>query len=488
MKKHSIAACAAGIAVTALLYLCGCDNIVTPPDTYAPSSKTVTIGVAGGSVSLADNGGFTITLTLPYGALAGDTAITLRSVGTAFGGPFSHVLYPGLEIEPRDLLLEYPARLEIQCPVGTDMSSRSLLYCCWTDTLMAPLEDLEVNPVGPQIWGTLYLLGRYAIATPTTAEMQAQLNAWGGSSTGAASRFSALSNSAGACPPDGYGWQGFKTRTSGMVGWAAAFKSLDSAAGDQGAADAQQIIENIVTNDIMEFSTLAPPFNPCGSYIRAALRYYNSAALLGVKNAVVDELYEDIGNLIDQCKVQFTYRYDSESSFESDAPNMSQSRQTSGYVVVNCSVSYWDLSEGADSCEITGVGAGEFSEKARTDYKNVENDVVTVDISEEMTYTCTGRASWDAQEEVFKANFTIVGEGTKHTETCDSRNDTPCWTLDDDISSRKTFSGIPLVSGYTISEINYVDDPALGTVSVVEQITNANAFQPENPDPDGPCY
>jgi hypothetical protein len=105
-----------------------------------------------------------------------------------------------------------------------------------------------------------------------------------------------------------------------------------------------------------------------------------------------------------------------------------------------------------------------------------------------MTYTCTGRASWDAQEEVFKANFTIVGEGTKHTETCDSRNDTPCWTLDDDISSRKTFSGIPLVSGYTISEINYIEDPALGTISVIEQITNANSFEPENPDPDGPCY
>lgn len=488
MRKFSMAACAACIAVAAMLYLGGCVNFDNLPDEYEPTSETVTVGVSGGSVSLMDLGGFTITLTLPCGALAGDTDITLRSVGKAFDGPFRGVLYPGLEIEPRDLLLEYPARLEIQCPEDTDMRSSSLLYCCWTDTLMVPLEDLEVNPVGPQISGSLYLLSRYAIATPAVAEMQTQLDAWAGNTSVAASRFSALSGSAGDCPPDGYGWQGFKTRTSGMVGWATAFKSLDSAAGDQGAADAQKIIEDIVTNDIMEFSTLAPPFNPCDSYIRAALRYYNAAEMLGVKNGVVDELYEDIGNLIDQCKVQFTYRYDTQSSFESDKPNMSQRIEKSGYAVVNCSVSYWDLVEGAGSCEITGEGAGEFSEKSRTDLKNVENDFTTVDISEEMTYACTGSASWDEDEEVFKANFTIVGEGTRHTEACDSRNDPPCVTLDDDISSRKTLSGIPLVSGYTISEINCIDDPVLGTISVVEQITSADTFQPENPDPDGLCY
>jgi len=485
MKRTALCATVLCCAAAALL-LWSCN---TPAPTYAPSEQTATIGVSGGSITLEDNGGYTVTLTFPYGALAADTEVTLRSVGTAPAGPFRDVLYPGLEIEPQDLLLEYPARLEIQCPVTTDMQSGSMILCRWTDTLMAPLDEMEVNPGGPQIWGSIYLLGRYGSATPTTEEMRAQMDAWSQDTAFSDTSSFQMRRSAGDCPPDGYGWQGFKTRVSGMLAWETAFKALGSPSGDKGAADARAILEDMVTNGIMEFSTLAPPFNPCGSYIRAALRYENAAALLGVDNAVVDEMRENNYGLIDQCKVTFTYRKDIQSSYkeEKDGGETYQ-RTTSGYVAVNCSVSYWDLSDGKDSCDIGGQGAGEYSDTSERKYHNVENDEVTTDISENWTYTCKGSAYFDEDELVFKASFTIVGTGTSHTKLCDTREDVPCHEFDDTKSSRDTFSGIPLTSGYTIQDYRVTDDPALGTISIVEQITSADPYQPENPDPDGPCY
>jgi len=92
---------------------------------------------------------------------------------------------------------------------------------------------------------------------------------------------------------------------------------------------------------------------------------------------------------------------------------------------------------------------------------------------------------------VFKASFTIVGTGTSHTKLCDTREDVPCHELDDTKSSRETFSGIPLTAGYTIKNYQMADDPedpGLSTISIVEQITSADPYQPENPDPEGPCY
>ena len=89
---------------------------------------------------------------------------------------------------------------------------------------------------------------------------------------------------------------------------------------------------------------------------------------------------------------------------------------------------------------------------------------------------------------MFKASFTIVGSGASHTELCDTREDVPSQNFNDTKSSRETFSGIPLTAGYTIKNYQVTDDPALGTISIVEQITSADPYQPESPDPDGPCY
>jgi hypothetical protein len=82
-------------------------------------SGSAVVGKAGGTVTATRADGSSVSLTLPGGALASDTTITVTPVSTLRGLPKGLKLAAGVELAPEGLALEKPATLSVGVRGGT---------------------------------------------------------------------------------------------------------------------------------------------------------------------------------------------------------------------------------------------------------------------------------------------------------------------------------------------------------------------------------
>jgi hypothetical protein len=104
-------------------------NVTPSMDTKHAANAT--IGVAGGKLAATGADGTKFTLTVPAGALIGDTGITMTPVASVAGMPASATFGAAAQLSPEGLRFVLPATLSIQ-PAKPVPASSYLLPIGWT--------------------------------------------------------------------------------------------------------------------------------------------------------------------------------------------------------------------------------------------------------------------------------------------------------------------------------------------------------------------
>ena len=409
------------VLLLAILYAGGCDDSDVPDlptgDNETTSASNV-IGESGGRIRFKDTYGCTILLVIPYGALDNGTTVTVTSLGQRFENQVASNIVPGITIEPTDLLLRYPALLEVHIPDAE--KNEVVLYCITDENLLMPLAEQSLIQGAGTIGGELYYFGRYAVGIPTEQEMISQIkNAkqiW---------NISSRSNSihtydSGDCPPGDYGWQGMSTEVAGILYWGGRFSLLGN---DAAAQEAQDLIENEVERSIESFLKQDLPKDLCGAYARAAFQYYSSASLVG---AATDDLQSLIDQLYNQCSARFQVVVD----YEYNNPEPGEIEETSRYGTVTCYIPYEEFISSIDGATVKGDGQVEYSSDYSWEYNSGQGWKKTRKQNGSGTIACTGSTSlvsangvYPADSYVWKAYIILTYEEAGTLEACDTKYD-----------------------------------------------------------------
>ncbi len=135
--------------------------------TDATSAKV--IGIAGGTISVANHVGDQLTLTVPPFALEQDTPISVSTLDTPPKNPIAQSLFPGAILEPEGLTFDSPVTITIILHAGLTTPSMGLLFWLKDSSLPLPIANQTMSP--NTITGqTLHLSTEYD-ALPTETEL-----------------------------------------------------------------------------------------------------------------------------------------------------------------------------------------------------------------------------------------------------------------------------------------------------------------------------
>ena len=186
-----------GLLVGLLAVSCSDDDPVAPPPPV--TSVTATIGPAGGSLKSADG---SLTLTIPQGALTGNSEITIRNVSPASLGP------------------EFPGQSAVEIRSQEALAKRAGLAM----NFVAPVNPAPPAP-GVQQVAISFPLGFIATQVGTLAAVVDSFEFFFDSATGAVQAFGSLDMSGGPTQPPAEGvsnivavgfWPGLTVEIAGI--------------------------------------------------------------------------------------------------------------------------------------------------------------------------------------------------------------------------------------------------------------------------------
>lgn len=425
--------------LSAALVIFGCENPIFDP---TPTSKTATLDSSGGSISFTDPRGYSISINIPSGALKHFTAITVTSLSQHLVNPIGKNIFRGLTIEPKDLLLQEPATIEVGFPAAIPVNEGICLYRAAGADLVMPLAGQEVDSGSRRIIGGIYYFSQYAAGVPTEQEIVEQISR-AKNASGLLSREQMISlASSGDCPPAGYGWQGTNTTVRGFLYWSQRLQEMGNDGSAQGALDAA---EQTLQEDIESFLQQGLPVNPCGRYLKAASKYIEAAQVLGLSLDNSDPMYQRYQQTIDQCALQFSIALEREEKQEEPAKlNMTS------YGTVTCYVPYTAFLAGG-AAGIKGNGTLSYS----YNYEYKPSDFMEKKTVEEATgvisVTCGGSMYGETDEHgetEHKLNVILKHKNNITGKRCvtDADGTTSCETLSDTDESQETIE-FPLQNG-----------------------------------------
>ena len=425
--------------LSAALVICGCENSIFDP---TPTTKTAAIDASGGSISFTDARGYSISINIPSGALKNVTAITVTSLGQKLDNPIGKNVFRGLTIEPKDLLLQEPATIEVGFPDAIPVTEGTCLYRAAGADLVMPLAGQEVDSSAGHITGGIYYFSQYAAGVPTEQEIIEQISR-AKNASGFSSREPMISPaSSGDCPPAGYGWQGTNATVRGFLYWSQRLQEMGNDGAAQGGLDAA---EQTLQEDIESFLQQELPANPCGRYLKAASKYIEAAQALGLSLDDSDPMYQRYQQTIDQCALQFSIALEREEKQEEPAKlNMTS------YGTATCYVPYTAFLAGGAA----GIkGSGTLSYSYNYGYK--PSDYMKKKTVEEATgvisVTCGGSMYGETDEHgetEHKLNVILKYKNNIAGKRCvtDADGTTSCETLTDTDESQETIE-FPLQNG-----------------------------------------
>lgn len=311
------------------------------PTIAAPLSQdireTVSVGLKGGSFIAEDPvSGISVGLNFPEGALAENTEITLIIHGTKQPSVLTKSHINGITILPESLLFMEKVEIAVYNP-PEEVTEAMILYRVVSSQFIIPLGSHEQHLEEGWVSGTVYSTGRFCLGTPTPAEAVAQcrkLDAWNPSQPLAFSgedqdipanlfqgegsgNFFASGGPLYESPETSHTitfhyishneeclrWQKALTKVEAHLTWVEQHKWTGNSEGEQAE---QANAEKALQDAINEYLDKSPPVNRCGSYVKAAAKYLESAILLGMDTGGDSRIARHFNELIDRCSFVFS--------------------------------------------------------------------------------------------------------------------------------------------------------------------------------------
>jgi len=284
------------------------ENEWVPPEGI---TKSKTIGMSGGSITVENTKGDKVTLEVPEFSLLPDTNISV----TVYDNPTSphtyieKTIFPGVFIEPSNTVLRDFVRLTVELADTVNPDEVNMLFKNPVElsgeesnyivpvgiTETAKTDDLSDNTLE----ANLYQLGLFFGGAPTKSDLEKMV-------TDTNNEFRALYKIQSRGP---YGWQTTMTAAHGAIKIADAALVL----GYDGVADNALETATRIAEDAAEDMLDAEPPSPCDEdYVVAMARHHQLLDLLGNPNS---ETFDNFGDAFEQmmdecmnrCRLYFSY-------------------------------------------------------------------------------------------------------------------------------------------------------------------------------------
>ena len=458
-------------------------------DTHAPgtdaTAETAEIGFSGGSITVYNDRGYPVSISVPSGALSGPTNVTLTSLGSAPSNPVDKNLFAGVRLEPEGLLLHKAATLTVDFPSDTEISNTALavIVDVRQSDLVLPIAEQECETSnGYRITGQVYSFSTYTVCEPTGTEIIDQVSRVR-QAAGLAARVAGRRPD--NCLSTGNEWQETYTTIKGLLQYGGMLMALGNEAGGQGAIDAAA---KILDKDINSFLKRTAPVDPCGSYAGAANKYWEASMQFSVSPEMRDAIEKRGNELLDKCSVRFSLEFDYQQ--KKDKSNENEEQTT--YGTVTCNIPYYDFFDG-EASSIGGSGHLSYKYDYETTYNNAMGYKRTASYSGTIAVTCGGytyvKYTDESRQQVegirLQANLHFK-QDIKGT-SCDTGLDgNTCEDFSSDAEYGESYD-FPLENGY-----QYGHEITTETESVKKYVTlyilNMNLPGWDNDEPDTDCY
>jgi hypothetical protein len=282
------------LVVVVVIGLIGCKN--QPTDTNGDLEEPViskTIGANGGVLSIVNNDGDEIELLIPARAIEDSTEITLTALNELDNDIFVNNLSFGILLEPAGLMFDEPATLIINFANDLPDTTSATLFNLIEDSKAFPLGSRKVST--NSLSGDIYHFSGYGAANPSGGEAAQQAGAIAGS---------------GAGPFD---WQTTYAAIEALIWYGNLLIRLGNEVEGQKYLDRAR---DILEADAQNFLDQPVPDEPCGWYLKVAIKYSEKVNLMvgGEMNAAFSDLLVD---LADRCLGRGQIQYDHQLSMSS---------------------------------------------------------------------------------------------------------------------------------------------------------------------------
>ncbi|TFG43337.1 MAG: hypothetical protein E4H43_01860 [Bacteroidia bacterium] len=301
-------------------------------------SVTARIGSKGGNVLAEDPAtGMSVNLSFPAGALTEETEITLLIHGTRQPGVLLKCHINGISVLPTSLWFQEKVEINIYNP-PEEVTEAMVAYRVVNSQFNIPLGNHEQHIDEGWISGTIYSTGRFSLGTPTATEVTAQcrklaaynparpltyadeesdtpfrlteelnelyeFHSYGGPYAGPPDEYLTAPACALADDEECMRWQKALTQVEAHITWVEQHRRTGNT---EGVKSEEANAKNALQEAIDGYLKKASPANRCGSYIKAAAKYLESATLLGMNIEGESQIAKHFNQLVDECSFVFT--------------------------------------------------------------------------------------------------------------------------------------------------------------------------------------
>lgn len=229
----------------------GIDNINNYSLVKAGNQRSAVIDSTGGSLTVTNAVGDSITLIIPTYNIWNSTNITLTAFDTPPKTPIAKNILPGVSITPAGFKLTQPALLKVKFKNDIADTNVAMLFLINQSDFVMPLGHLKVSK--NSIVGEIYHFSDYFGGEPSGGETEGQVK------KGSEGSGDGLTN-----------WNDTFTDIEGLLSWADELMSM----GDD--EEAQKVIDRakeILDKAAKNFLNLPVPDEPCGWYKNQLIKF-----------------------------------------------------------------------------------------------------------------------------------------------------------------------------------------------------------------------
>jgi hypothetical protein len=335
-------------------------------------NESAEIGIKGGSIMAEDpETGLSVGVYIPEGALQETTTITLVIHSSPLPRVLGKTHIKGISVLPERLLLQEKARIDVNNP-SEDVTRVMMLFRVVSPQFIMPLGSQVQHKDEGWVEGTFYITGKFTLGTPSPAEASAQskkLAAYnparplayanrnyykqtirpaddnekymaqvnGGPCRGPSDEYMTLPSLIFIDDEECMRWQKALTKVEAHLSWVEYFIFMGNTSGEKVE---RRNAERALQEAIDDYLGKPAPQNKCGSYIKAAAKYLESAQLLGIHEGYSSTLSRHFEQLVDECSFVFsveTREWINEPREKHDDGSVTEEKMNT-YSVIKCHI------------------------------------------------------------------------------------------------------------------------------------------------------
>ena len=297
------------------------------------TTKTVN-AITGGEITLSTPGGEVVQLFIPPFALSENTEISLAALSKPLDSPFRENFFPGMIIEPEDLILRLPATLTLTLP-NHQIAAGERIFYLKSPGLAIPLWQSQV--AGRSLTGKISHFSGYIGGSPNAEEARSQV---------------AASGELGGDFPGG--WEDSLEGNQSLSEWGNGLNELGL--GDDASQAINQARERLQKDleCLMDLNCSTPPLDPCGDYQQMLMQYYQQAMLLALdpESPMVQFLYDELQRVLNECTNRYALEY--AHKLKVNQGDFEQEISVTGRVIFNAPI--YGVFESGEPLKMEGSG------------------------------------------------------------------------------------------------------------------------------------